>query len=106
MTKAVGLGVSVTVVDHSLLQITSAGPLSQSLDIEYTVSNGEPTSLGRVTVVPVSAGQVQVPVAGPDTAVVRVGDVVTVPVLRQRHLPLRPDFPSRECSCLINMWFF
>ena len=30
---------------------------------------------------PVSAGQVQVPVAGPDTAVVRVGDVVTVPVL-------------------------
>ena len=74
-------GVSVTVVDHSLLQITSAGPLSQGLDIEYTVSNGEPTSIGRVTVVPVSAGQVQVPVAGPDTAVVRVGDVVTVPVL-------------------------
>ena len=74
-------GVSVTVVDHSLLQITSAGPLSQSLDIEYTVSNGEPTSMGQVTVVPVSAGQVQVPVANPDTAVVRVGDVVTVPVL-------------------------
>ena len=80
-------GVTVTVVDHSLLEITSAGNLPQSVDLEYTVSNGASTATGRVSVVPITSGEAQVPVTAADTAVVRVGDVVTVPVLNNDTSP-------------------
>ena len=74
-------GVTVTVVNHSLLQITSSGSVPEQVDLEYTVSNGASTATGHVTVVPITSGEAQVPVTASDTAVVRVGDVVTVPVL-------------------------
>lgn len=74
-------GLSVTVVDHSLLQVSAAATIGQSVDVEYTVSNGTSTATGQVTVAPVTSEQVQVPVATQDTAVVRAGDVVSVPVL-------------------------
>ena len=74
-------GVTVTVVNHSLLQITAAGSVPEQVDLEYTVSNGASTATGHVTVVPITSSEAQVPVTASDTAVVRVGDVVTVPVL-------------------------
>ncbi|MDO4901098.1 Ig-like domain-containing protein [Actinomyces sp.] len=74
-------GVTVTVVDHSLLQVSSAGAIGQSVEVEYTVSNGTATATGHMTVVPVATAELQVPLASPDSAVVRVGDVVSVSVL-------------------------
>ena len=74
-------GVAVTVVNHSLLQITAAGGVPEQVELEYVVSNGASTATGHVTVVPISSSEAQVPVTASDTAVVRVGDVVTVPVL-------------------------
>lgn len=74
-------GITVTVVNHSLLQISAAGSLDHSVELDYVVSNGSATASGKVSVVPVVSEQAQVPVAASDTAVVRVDDVVTVPVL-------------------------
>ncbi|SHE24657.1 Ig-like domain-containing protein [Actinomyces glycerinitolerans] len=74
-------GVSVTVVDHSLLQVSAPGAIGQSVEVEYTASNGTASATGHMTVVPVTTAELQVPIASPDSAVVRVGDVVTVSVL-------------------------
>ena len=76
-----GSGVTATVVNNALLQVSAAGSMTESVDVEYAVSNGTSTATGTVTVDPITAGALQVPVANEDTAVVRVGDVVTIPVL-------------------------
>ncbi|CAM2839935.1 Ig-like domain-containing protein [Actinomyces slackii] len=80
-------GVTVTVVDHSLLQISTSGTVPPSTSVEYTVTNGTATTTGRVSIVPVTSSQSQPPVVGDDTAVVRAGDVVTVPVLDNDSSP-------------------
>ncbi|NDR53607.1 tandem-95 repeat protein [Actinomyces sp. 565] len=74
-------GVTVTVVDHSLLQVSAAGTIGQSVEVEYTVSNGTASATGHMTVVPVTTAELQMPIAGADSAIVRVGDVVTISVL-------------------------
>jgi len=74
-------GVTVTVVDHSLLQVSAAGTIGQSVEVEYTVSNGTASATGYMTVVPVTTAELQMPIASADSAIVRVGDVVTVSVL-------------------------
>ena len=74
-------GVTVTVVDHSLLQITAASTVPANLTVDYTVTNGTSSATGKVAIVPVTQSQPQPPVVTNDTAVVRAGDVVTVPVL-------------------------
>ncbi|WP_147681150.1 Ig-like domain-containing protein [Actinomyces ruminicola] len=74
-------GVTVTVVDHSLLQVSAAGTIGQSVEVEYTVSNGTASATGHMTVVPVTTAELQMPIASADSAVVRVGDVVTISVL-------------------------
>lgn len=80
-------GITVTVVDHSLLQITAAGPVAGGQSFEYTVSNGTATATGKVDIVPVASSELQLPVVGDDTAVVRVDDVVTVSVLDNDSSP-------------------
>lgn len=74
-------GVTVTVVDHSLLQISAASTVPANLTVDYTVTNGTSSTTGKVSIVPVTQTQPQPPVVTDDTAVVRAGDVVTVPVL-------------------------
>ena len=74
-------GVTVTVVDHSLLQISAASTVPANLTVEYTVTNGTSSATGKVAIVPVTQSQPQPPVVTNDTAVVRAGDVVTVKVL-------------------------
>lgn len=76
-----GTGLTATVVNHSQLQLTSTAPLSQPVDVTYTASNGSGSATGHVTVSPVGAEQIQEPIATADTAVVAVGDAVTVQVL-------------------------
>lgn len=82
------LPIAVSVLRHSLLQVTDRAALSGPVTFQYTVSNGSASAVGRVTVVPVPApAKLLPPIAVPDTAVVRAGDVVTVHVLDNDRSP-------------------
>ncbi|WP_321575259.1 Ig-like domain-containing protein [Oerskovia douganii] len=81
-------GVSVAVLAHQMLRITEIRRLDAPVTIEYKVSNGTQTTVGQVRVIPVPAPvKLQPPNAAPDEATVRVGDVVTIPVLRNDTHP-------------------
>ncbi len=92
------LGVSAEVIDRHLLRLTAIRTLEGPVTLRYTVSNGHASAVGEVLVVPVPAPSVlRPPRASDDEAVVRVGDVVTIPVLSNDSHPdnaviaLRPD---------------
>ncbi|MGN6127517.1 MAG: Ig-like domain-containing protein, partial [Humibacter sp.] len=75
-------GVRVEVLDQRMLRVTLTEPLSAPVDFTYTVSNGTAQAQGTVHVVEIPRPAVrQPPVANPDTATVRVGDAVDIPVL-------------------------
>ena len=75
-------GISVSVLNHETLRITDQGALDAQVRIRYRISNGTHTAEGDVIVVPIpAASKLLPPVANDDEAVVRVGDVVTIPVL-------------------------
>jgi len=85
---APGAGVSVEVLEHRILRITDVSGLSGSVTLSYTVSNGSQSAIGEVLVqsVPLPE-QVRPPVTVEDSATVRVGDVVSVPVLANDYHP-------------------
>ena len=81
-------GISVAVLAHQMLRITEVRRLDAPVTIEYTVSNGTQTTTGQVRVIPVPAPvKLQPPNAAADEATVRVGDVVTIPVLKNDTHP-------------------
>lgn len=85
---AAGSGVSVEVLEHSILRITDVSGLSTPATVQYTVSNGPQSAIGDVVVVPVPLPEtLRPPVAVDDQATVRVGDVVTVEVLKNDYHP-------------------
>ncbi|GAB3156976.1 Ig-like domain-containing protein [Microbacterium neimengense] len=85
---ASGTGIGVEVLTHSVLRVTDVGGLSTPTTISYTISNGTRTATGEVLVLPVALPEVlRPPVAVEDTAVVRAGDVVSVPVLANDYHP-------------------
>ncbi len=75
-------GVSVSVINHETLRITDQGSLTDQARIKYRISNGSKSAEGEVVVIPIPApDQLLQPVVNDDTAIVRAGDVVTIPVL-------------------------
>lgn len=81
-------GLSVEVVDHHLVRITAVRALEGPASVRYSVSNGLASSVGEVLVIPVPAPEVlRPPTAHPDEAVVRAGDIVTIPVLKNDEHP-------------------
>ncbi|MFG6444352.1 Ig-like domain-containing protein [Microbacterium sp. P07] len=75
-------GISVAVLNHETLRITDQAALGEQTRIGYRISNGSQTAEGEVVVIPVPAPeQLEPPVANDDEAVVRAGDIVTIPVL-------------------------
>jgi hypothetical protein len=93
-----GAPIAVAVLEHELLRVSEVRPLSEPVTVSYNVSNGQAAADGTVTVVPVPVpAQLQPPIAMDDSAVVRVGDVVTVhPLANDSHpndepLTLLPD---------------
>jgi len=75
-------GVSVAVLDHSVLRITAIKVGAAPFTLHYTVSNGSASSQGEVVVLPItSEGESQSPRAVEDEVTVRAGDVVTIDVL-------------------------
>lgn len=87
-TIAPGSPISVEVIDHSIVRVTDLAGLSAPLTFTYVVSNGAQTATGEVTVTPVKLPEkLRPPVAVPDEAIVRAGDVVSIPVLANDYHP-------------------
>lgn len=86
-TRTEGL-VSVELLTNTVARVSASEALDRQLQFEYTVSDGVKTSTATVTVVPVPPlVKHQPPVALDDTAIVRAGDIVTVPVLDNDYHP-------------------
>lgn len=81
-------GVSVAVLDHRLLKIRGIRTLDGPMVLRYRVSNGLSSAFGEVHVIPVPPPDVlRPPAAADDEATVRVGQVVTIPVLANDSHP-------------------
>lgn len=77
-----GLPIAVAILRHSVLRVTATAALAGPVSFQYTVANATASAVGRVTVVPVpTPAKALPPIANPDTARVRAGNVVTVDVL-------------------------
>lgn len=76
-------GIQVQVIDDAALRVTLSRPLGAgTAGFRYTVTNGRDEAQGEVTIVEVDPGaSAPAPIAADDTASVRVGAVVDVPVL-------------------------
>ncbi|WP_036964539.1 Ig-like domain-containing protein [Promicromonospora kroppenstedtii] len=80
--------VKVAVLNHQILKVSEVKRLDEPVTITYTVANGAGTTTGQVRVVPIPApARLRPPEAGPDEATVHVGDVVTIPVLKNDTHP-------------------
>jgi len=83
-----GARIAVSVVDHRYLVITDQAGLQVQATVKYRISNGTKSAEGDVVVIPVPApSQLRPPVANEDTAIVRAGDIVTIPVLENDYHP-------------------
>ncbi|WP_438354542.1 Ig-like domain-containing protein [Microbacterium sp. CJ88] len=81
-------GIAVSVLNHETLRISDQAALGEQVRIAYRISNGSQTADGEVVVIPVPApAKLQPPVANDDQAVVRAGDIVTIPVLANDYHP-------------------
>ncbi|NLP85053.1 tandem-95 repeat protein [Microbacterium sp. CFH 90308] len=88
VTVEPGAGIAVAVLNHETLRITDQAALAQQVRVSYRISNGSQQAEADVIVIPVPApAQLRPPVANDDTAVVRAGDVVTIPVLDNDYHP-------------------
>lgn len=87
-TIAPGSPVSVEVIEHGIVRVTDLGGLTAPITFTYVVSNGAQTATGEVSVTPVKLPEkMRPPVAVPDEAIVRAGDVVSIPVLANDYHP-------------------
>lgn len=81
-SPAANQGVRVEVLEQRILRVTLTGPLDGPVSFGYTVSNGTAQAQGTVRVIEIPRPAVrQPPVANPDSATVRVGDAIDIPVL-------------------------
>ncbi|MFJ3957566.1 Ig-like domain-containing protein [Arthrobacter sp. NPDC090010] len=76
-----GAPVSVSVLDHSVVRVTDLHAQG-TVTLKYTISNGKASATGEISVVVIPPpAKLAAPQAKDDEATVRVGDVVTIPVL-------------------------
>ncbi|AIY03698.1 hypothetical protein ART_4099 [Arthrobacter sp. PAMC 25486] len=77
-----GSPVSATIIERNIVKLTDLRGLKDTLSIKYTISNGAGSAVGEISVVRIPApDKLESPRVEPDTARVRVGDVVNIPVL-------------------------
>ncbi len=77
-----GSPVSATIIDRNIVKLTDLRGLKDTLNVKYTISNGAGSAVGEIAVVRIpAADKLQPPRVEPDEAKVRVGDVVSIPVL-------------------------
>ncbi|MGI6879084.1 Ig-like domain-containing protein [Microbacterium sp. gxy059] len=83
-----GSGVSAAVLAHQTVRITDRAMLSEQVVVSYTIHNGRKSASGEIVVIPVPPSDtIQPPVAEDDSATVRAGDIVTIPVTDNDHHP-------------------
>ncbi|MTE23978.1 Ig-like domain-containing protein [Microbacterium sp. ZXX196] len=88
-----GAGVSAAVLGHASVRITDRAMLAEQIVLTYRVHNGQKGATGEIVVIPVPpSDKIQPPVTEDDTAVVRAGDVVTIPVTDNDHHPNGESF--------------
>ncbi|MGO3885962.1 MAG: Ig-like domain-containing protein, partial [Mycetocola sp.] len=76
------LGLSIEVLEGSVVRVTSTAALERSVQFGYTVSDGLNSSEATVTVIPVPPLTVhQPPIVHDDAVTIRAGDVSSVDVL-------------------------
>lgn len=81
-------GLRVEILQQRILRVTLTRPLEGPVMFGYTISNGLSETDGAVTVIQIPLPAVrQPPIANPDTASVRVGDAVDIPVLANDSQP-------------------
>lgn len=74
--------VKASVEGYSVVRVVDTGARSAPLTLHYSVANAQGTTRGEITVIPLPEPEtLQPPIAVADTAVVRVGDMVSVDVL-------------------------
>ncbi|MDJ0314375.1 Ig-like domain-containing protein [Arthrobacter sp. H35-D1] len=77
-----GSPVTATILERNVLKLTDVRGLTGNMSIKYTISNGEGSAVGEISIIRIPApDKLLPPRVEPDTAVVRVGDIVTIPVL-------------------------
>ncbi|ALV44625.1 hypothetical protein MB46_02910 [Arthrobacter alpinus] len=77
-----GSPVSATIIERNIIKLTDVRGLKDKIGIKYTISNGAGNATGEISVVRIPApDKLMPPRVEPDTAIVRVGDVVSIPVL-------------------------
>lgn len=86
-TVAPTSGITAEVLDHDMIRVREVANLEGPTRVTYRVANANGVSEGSVVVVPTSARAVEPPVAQPDEATVRSGDIVTVKVLDNDESP-------------------
>lgn len=77
-----GSGIRTEIVDGQKVKATLGRQLEDPVTLKVTVSNGTSSSTGDLTLVQIpEPSRLQAPVARDDTATVRAGEVVDIPVL-------------------------
>ena len=81
-------GVQAEVLDQRAVRITLRKLLSGPVTFNYRISNGLAEAGGTITVIEIPPpDQLQPPIARDDTATVRVGDAITIPVMDNDEHP-------------------
>ncbi|EZP27493.1 Ig-like domain-containing protein [Microbacterium oleivorans] len=83
-----GSGIAAAVLGHETIRVSDQASLDKQVRLKYTISNGSQSAQGEVIVIPVPAPpKLRPPIAVDDEVVVRVGDVVTIPVMENDYHP-------------------
>jgi len=81
-------GIRAEVLEQRSVRVTLTGPLPGPVSFGYRVTNGLAESEGTITVVEVAPpARLQPPIARDDSATVRVGDAITIDVMRNDEQP-------------------
>lgn len=74
--------ITVTILQRSILKVTTPTPLAEPLTFDYRISDGSAEAVGRVLVEPAPVNDKnRPPVAVPDEYTVRAGGIAVLPVL-------------------------
>ena len=85
---AANSGVRAEVLEQRLVRVSLEAPLDGPVTFNYRISNGLAEAEGVITVIEIPTPiQVQAPIANDDSATVRVGQAIDIPVLRNDEHP-------------------